>query len=101
VQASFVLYSPYGVLFTRLALHQAFSGVAAPLSLFPPALYGVASVLPFRHVIETPVSIWLGRVPIERAGWSLLAQAGWAAALLAAGAGIFGLVLSRHQIQGG
>lgn len=101
VQVAFVSYSLYGAMFTRIALHQAFSGVAAPLVLFPPALLSVANVLPFRHVIETPVVIWLGRVPLERVPALLSAQLGWAAGLLAVGAASFRVVLARHQIQGG
>lgn len=101
VQAAFVLQSGYGVLFARAALHQVFSGLAAPLVMFPPALAGVAAWLPFRHVIETPVTIWLGQVESARVPLLLAEQLAWGVLLCALGNAIFGAVTRRHQIQGG
>lgn len=101
VQATFVLQSGYGVVFTRAALHQVFSGLAAPLVAFPRPLRAVAKWLPFRHVVETPVLIWLGQEPRGGVARLLLAQAIWAAALLAGGVALFGAALRRHEIQGG
>jgi ABC-2 type transport system permease protein len=101
VQAFFVLHSGYGILFMRVAMHQVFSGLSAPLIMFPEALRGIAAVLPFRHIIETPVLLWLGEVPQERIVSALTQQLGWAIALLGIGASIFSLALRRHQIQGG
>jgi ABC-2 type transport system permease protein len=101
VQAAFVLQSGYGVLFARAALHQVFSGLAAPLVLFPPALGAVATWLPFRHVIETPVTIWLGQVEAERVPLLLVEQLAWGIVLCGLGHAIFGAVMRRHQIQGG
>lgn len=101
VQVAFVTQTAYGIIFARASLHQAFSGVAAPLALFPDRLATWASWLPFRHVIETPVRILLGLAPAEEIPRLLLAQALWAAGLLAVSSGIFHLVLRRHQIQGG
>jgi len=101
VQACFVTHSLYGVYFTRIALHQTFSGLVAPLALFPPALKRVAEFLPFRHVIDTPVSIWLGHVEWRAASALVFEQACWAALLLFTGMGLLGLVLRQHQVQGG
>lgn len=101
VQATFVLQSGYGVHFTRIALHQVFSGLAAPLLVFPPPLRAVAAWLPFRHVIETPVLLWLGQEAPAEAARLLLAQAAWALALLGGGMALFSAALRRHEIQGG
>ena len=101
VQAAFVLQSGYGVLFARAALHQVFSGLAAPLVMFPPALAGVAVWLPFRHIVETPVTIWLGQVPSSRIPLLLVEQFAWGLGLVGFGHAIFGAVMRRHQIQGG
>jgi ABC-2 type transport system permease protein len=101
VQLSFVTQTLYGVYFARAALHQAFSGVAAPLSTFP-ALLGVwASAMPFRHVIETPARILLGQAAPAEIPRLLLAQLAWGVGLLALSSAIFHSVLRRHQIQGG
>ena len=101
VQALFVLHSAYGILFTRTAMHQVFSGLSAPLALFPDGLRELAEVLPFRHIIETPVLLWLGQVERAAALTLLGQQLAWLVALLVVGASVFSLALSRHQIQGG
>jgi len=101
VQASFVTSSFYGVFFTRIALHQVFSGLSAPLVLFPEGLRRVANWLPFRHVIETPARIWLGQVERSEIAALLGAQALWALGLLSLAVALFRTALSRHQIQGG
>ena len=101
MQAMFVLQSGYGVFFLRGSLHQVFSGLSAPLVMFPPALRTVAEWLPFHHEIETPARIWLGLVPWQEAPRLLAGQAAWGLGLLAVGDLLFGAVMRRHQIQGG
>jgi ABC-2 type transport system permease protein len=101
VQAIFVLHSGYGIVTAKVALHQVFSGLSAPLVMFPEPLRNVAVWLPFRHIIETPVTIWLGHADPASIPRLLLGQAAWGAALIAAGALIFNAVLKKHQVQGG
>jgi ABC-2 type transport system permease protein len=101
VQSAFVLSSGYGVLFARAAFHQVFSGLAAPLVMFPEALRDVALALPFRHVIETPVRLWLGLVPAREVLPLLVSQAAWGVGLLVLAEAIFRAVMRRHQVQGG
>jgi ABC-2 type transport system permease protein len=101
VQAAFVLQSGYGVLFARAAFHQVFSGLAAPLVMFPEELRSVALALPFRHIIETPVRLWLGLVPAGEAATLLLSQAAWGVGVLVLAEAIFRAVMRRHQVQGG
>lgn len=101
VLATFVTYSGYGVFVARKGMQQTFSGLWAPLALFPPGLRVVSEWLPFRHTIHTPLGIYLGWT---RGGavWSALgAQALWAAGLLALGRYLFGRCLRRFDIQGG
>ena len=101
VQASFVLQSGYGIFFLRASLHQVFSGLSAPLVMFPPSLRALARVLPFHHEIETPARLWLGLVPAQEIPRVLAEQAAWAFGLVAAGELIFSAVMRRHQLQGG
>ncbi len=101
VQGIFITYQNYGVFATRLALHQALSGTFAPIESYPPTLRAVAEWLPFQHVVYTPTSIFLGRVPLERVSTLLLHQALWAVALYALGRWIFSLVLRQMTVQGG
>jgi ABC-2 type transport system permease protein len=101
VQAAFVLQSGYGVLFARAAFHQVFSGLAAPLVMFPEQLRNVALALPFRHIIETPVRLWLGLVPAREIPMLLVSQAAWGVGVLVLAETIFRAVMRRHQVQGG
>ncbi len=101
VQASFALQSGYGVFFLRASLHQIFSGLSAPLVMFPGPLRAVAECLPFHHEIETHARIWLGLASSNELPGLLLAQAAWGFGLIGAGALIFRAVMRRHQIQGG
>jgi ABC-2 type transport system permease protein len=101
IEVALLTHSTYGAVTARLALHQAFSGLAAPLALFPASLREVASWLPFRDIIATPVQIWLGWQPIGSVFVALLRQACWAGALLVMGGVMLHGALTRHQIQGG
>lgn len=101
VQASFVLHSGYGIFFARAALHQVFSGLTAPLVMFPPSLRHVAEWLPFHCEIETPARLWLGYAGLAEAPRLLAAQAAWGVGLLLAGELVFRAVMRHHQVQGG
>jgi ABC-2 type transport system permease protein len=101
VQVGFVTQSFYGVLFTRISLHQVFSGLLAPLAMFPESLRDVAAFLPFRHVIETPARLWLGHVPASEIAPLLALQALWGLGLLLVSTSALSAALKRHQIQGG
>ncbi|MFD5745922.1 ABC transporter permease [Streptomyces sp. NPDC127033] len=78
-----------------------FSGLLLPLTLFPGALGEIARALPWSSLLQVPADVFLGR----RAGWDLAGayafQAGWAAALLAAGRLLQGVATRRVVVQGG
>jgi ABC-2 type transport system permease protein len=101
VQTAFVTYSNYGIFVARNALHQAFSGLSAPLALFPPALRAVAEYLPFCQTIHTPVSIYLGDIRGAELPVALATQVAWAVGLLSLGRVALRLSLRRLEIQGG
>lgn len=101
VQATFITYSGYGVFVARNALQQTFSGLSAPLILFPPWLRATAEWLPFRHTINTPISIYLGWLRGAEVWRALGAQALWAVGLLLLGRFLLGRALRRFEIQGG
>ena len=101
VLATFVTYSGYGVFVARNALQQTFSGLSAPLALFPAGLRTVSEWLPFRHTIHTPVSICLGWLRGAAVWQALGAQLLWAAGLIALGRFLLNRALRRFDIQGG
>jgi ABC-2 type transport system permease protein len=58
------------------------SGLLIPLTFFPEPVRRVLDWLPFQHIAFTPLSIYLGKLGPRAAALALLAQWGWAAALL-------------------
>ncbi len=83
------------------AVMRFFSGQMVPLWIFPPLLGQIALLLPFQALVGIPLSIYIGRLPIE-AVWSALAlQLFWAVALLALGRLVWRHAHSRLIVQGG
>jgi ABC-2 type transport system permease protein len=101
VQTAFITFSNYGVFVAKSALQQTFSGISAPLALFPPTLRAVAERLPFCQTIHTPVSLYLGTISGPAVVDVLLVQAAWAVGLLVAGRALLGFSLRYLEIQGG
>ena len=101
IQGAFYTYSGYGIFSSRIALHQTFSGLQAPLMLYPPILKHIGDWLPFQHVIYTPIALYTGEVTGPSA-WKLLGdQLFWAAGLYAVGQFLMRKALSQLEIQGG
>ncbi len=101
IQGAFYTYSGYGIFSSRIALHQTFSGLQAPLILYPPVLRTVGDWLPFQHIIYTPITLYMGRAAGLEA-WRLLGwQALWAAGLYFIGQWVMKKALSQLEIQGG
>jgi ABC-2 type transport system permease protein len=101
VQTAFVTFSNYGIFVARTALQLTFSGISAPLALFPAPLRAVAERLPFCHTIHTPVSIYLGTIAGSAIVNELVVQASWALGLLLVGRWLLGVSLRYLEIQGG
>lgn len=78
----FFMESSLKVMQVALALQMVFSGYLIPLDLFPPALRGVAELLPFRYQIGLPVEVMTGTHSFEQAARLVLFQWAWAAALI-------------------
>ncbi len=101
IQGAFYTYSGYGLFASRIALHQTFSGLQAPLSLYPPILLTIGRWLPFQHIIYTPISLYMGRVEGTEALNLLGEQALWAAGLYLLGHYTLRKALGQLEIQGG
>jgi len=101
VQGAFYTYSGYGIFASRGALHQTFSGMSAPLALYPPLFNTIGLWLPFRHAIYTPVSIYMGWVQGREAVDLLFQQAAWVAGLSLLGRFLMVKALKQLEVQGG
>lgn len=101
IQGAFYTYSGYGIFASRIALHQTFSGLQAPLTLYPPILRSIGAWLPFQHVVFTPITLYTGRAEGAQA-WHLLGeQALWAAGFYLLGNLVMRKALKQLEIQGG
>jgi ABC-2 type transport system permease protein len=101
VQAAFFTYSGYGIFAARTALQQTFSGLSAPLVMFPAWLRATSEWLPFRHTIHSPISIYLGWTRGTAIWHTLGQQVLWALLLFGLGRWTFTYALRRLEIQGG
>lgn len=101
VQGAFFTYSHYGVFASRMALHQTFSGLSAPLSLYPPFLQKIAVWLPFQHVLYTPIRIYQGQNTPGHMMELLIQQALWTILIFLLGRALFRRALFQLEIQGG
>jgi ABC-2 type transport system permease protein len=101
VQMIFATHSNYGPFSTRMVLHNALSGMIAPLDVFPPALRRVAEALPFHHVIYTPLALWQGRLAGADAWAALRSQVLWLLAMTLLSRWSFDRIRRHLSIQGG
>lgn len=101
VQMIFATHSNYGPFTLRMLFHMTFSGIFAPLDVYPPAFQNFALALPFRHVIYTPVAIYQGRIVGEAVWTALASQVLWGAALFVVSRWSFSIIRRHLTIQGG
>ena len=101
VQGIFYTTNNYGMSVARGALHMTFSGLSAPLDMYPPALRAVGAYLPFQYVLYNPIRIYQGTLTGFGALEALAHQAIWAAGLFLVGRWIFGQIVKSLEVQGG
>ena len=77
------------------------SGAFAPLWFFPGWFQRVDGFLPFSSTLNTPLSLYVGRLPVSALGWQLALQAGWCAALAVFTWWLWRLAAARVTIMGG
>jgi ABC-2 type transport system permease protein len=85
----------------KSALFTLFGGLALPLWFYPDWLRMICDYLPFQYTIYQPLAIYLGRVPIERIGFTIVMQLFWIIVLLLLERTIWQLAKQKLNIQGG
>ena len=93
--------STFGLVYARKAIVDVLAGAIIPLAFFPGWLRDLALALPFRGIAYTPLSIYLGTIAGGALWGSLLAQFGWAVALIALTRLLWLRALGRLVVQGG
>ena len=68
----FYTNSIWGMQILRQSTISIFSGLIAPLTLFPEWFQKIANILPFKEFIYTPINIYLGNIPLNEIGFIIL-----------------------------
>lgn len=93
--------SGLGIVWSRVAITNLFSGALVPLTFFPDWLKSIALVLPFQGIVYIPASIYLGRAQTEEAIQLVGLQMLWIIVLWIAGKLIWRWAVRQVTIFGG
>ena len=91
----------WGAEILKRAVLSIFSGMIAPIALFPEALQKIANFLPFKDCIYTPISIYFGELSNIEIMQVLLKQCIWIAVLYAIAKIIFSKAVKNITVNGG
>lgn len=90
-----------GLLRAKFYVMDLLSGLVVPISLFPSPFLEISEVLPFQHIVYTPLMLYLGKLPGGEAWQALGIAWAWVLALLVTGS-VFWNRMSKHMtIHGG
>ena len=77
------------------------TGMVIPLPLFPDWSQPLLRALPFAGIVDLPFRVFTGNIHPRDAGWVLMHQTIWSAALIAVGRWILSRGMRRVVVQGG
>lgn len=97
----FYTNSIWGMQILRQSIIAIFSGLIAPLTLFPEWFQKIANVLPFKEFIYTPINIYLGNVPLNEIGFIILKLIAWSLILYVTAKIFFNYSVKKITINGG
>lgn len=97
----FYTNSIWGMQIFRKAVIQIFSGIVAPISLFPLWFQELSKFLPFKELIYTPINIWLGQVDYSEILFVIIKQIIWGAVLYIIAKKFFNHAIKNITINGG
>ena len=97
----FYTNSIWGMQILRKAVIQIFSGIVAPISLFPVWFQNLSNYLPFKELIYTPISIWLGEISYPEIIFVIIKQMIWGLILYVIAKKFFDHAIKNITINGG
>ncbi len=77
------------------------SGLVLPLPLLPKSWQPILTWLPFSGLLDTPLRLYSGQIPLSDAIPALVRALGWTCVLIVLGRVILSRSLSRVEVQGG
>lgn len=97
----FYTNSIWGMEILRKSVISIFSGIIAPITLFPNWFQSLANILPFQELIYTPINIWLGQIPAKEAIFIIIKQIIWGIMLYIIAKKFFNHAIKKITINGG
>jgi ABC-2 type transport system permease protein len=85
----------------KRALFTLFGGLALPIWFYPQWLQTICEFLPFQYTIFQPLAIYLGRIPTDRIGFTLVMQLIWIAILFIIERIVWRMAKNKLTVQGG
>ena len=98
---SFYTMNFYGVKFAKDALLTILSGGLVPLAFFPAAVRKIIELLPFQHLVSTPVNAYIGILSPAQALYSLGLELLWILVLSGVAVLFFRASIKKIVVQGG
>ncbi len=93
--------SIWGMQILRKSIISIFSGLIAPITLFPTWFQNIANILPFKELIYTPINIWLGQITINEISFIVMKQVLWIMILYILAKLFFNHAVKKVTINGG
>lgn len=93
--------SIWGMQILRKSIISIFSGLIAPITLFPRWFQNIANILPFKELIYTPINIWLGQITINEIAFVIMKQVLWIVILYVLAKLFFNHAVKKVTINGG
>ena len=98
---AFWIHHTWSMVTIKNALLMLLSGATIPLWFLPEKLERIFSVLPFRHVYYTPLSLYLGKIEPSEVPGIFAQEIGWIVALYAIGRLLWRRAQLKLTVQGG
>lgn len=93
--------SIWGMQILRKAVISIFSGIIAPIELFPQWFQNIANILPFKDLVYTPINIWLGNITMQEILFVIAKQIIWGIILYITSKLFFNHAVKNITINGG
>ena len=97
----FYTNSIWGMQILRKSIISIFSGMIAPLTLFPNWFQQIANLLPFKEIVYTPVYLYLGQVELNTIWILIIKQIIWIILLYIIAKAFFKHAVKKVTVNGG
>lgn len=93
--------SIWGMQILRTSTISIFSGIIAPITLFPSWFQKISNILPFKDLIYTPINIWLGQISTNEIIYVIIKLIVWGILLYFISKTFFNHAIKKVTINGG